>query len=360
MKKIKLEYIWLDGHTPEPNLRSKTKILVDDEFIGDQLDLHHLPKWSFDGSSTNQARGSKSDCILQPVRLYKDPFRKNGYLVLCEVQKSVGNAINGCVRNAIAYNDYDEWYAFEQEYFIMKNGLPLGFPEDGSFPKDQGEFYCGVGSHNVDGRIIVEEHLNACLKAGLTITGVNAEVCIGQWEYQLFGKGAKHAADDLWISRYLLYRIAESYNVDICLHPKPIETNSGYDANGSGMHVNFSNSRLRDEGGLDYIKELMDEFKWHHDLHIANYGSDNHKRLTGDFETQHIDKFSYGVSDRGASIRIPISTAESDWKGYLEDRRPSSNANPYMLTKLISNRLRGYPDSIAEVKTRMGVHLQKI
>jgi glutamine synthetase len=342
MKQIKLEYIWLDGYTPEPNLRSKTKILVDDEFIGDQLDLHHLPQWSFDGSSTKQAKGNDSDCILNPVRLYSDPFRENGYLVLCDVWDVYGHKpAETNHRCRIQEQNKDNWFGFEQEYFIMKNGIPLGFPADGSFPKDQGEFYCGVGSHNVDGRQIVEEHLDACIKAGLRIPGINAEVCIGQWEYQLFAEGEVKAADDLWLSRYLLYRVAELYGVDICLHPKPIEDNSGYDANGSGMHINFSNSRLRNEGGEDYIKELMEEFEYHHELHIHNYGSDNDKRLSGKFETQHISKFSYGVSDRGASVRIPIGTAKNKWRGYLEDRRPGSNADPYKLTKLISDRLKG-------------------
>jgi glutamine synthetase len=339
MKQIKLEYIWLDGYTPEPNLRSKTKILVDEEFIGDQLDLHHLPKWSFDGSSTKQAEGSKSDCALNPVRIYPDPLRKNGYLVLCEVLNP-DDTPHVSNKRSLMNNNIDYWFGFEQEYFLTENGIPLGFPKDGTFPKEQGEFYCAIGNENVDGRKIVEEHLDACLKAGMSISGVNAEVCIGQWEYQLFGKGQQSVADDLWISRYLLYRVAESYGIDICLHPKPIEDNSGYDANGSGMHVNFSDSELRNIGGKPLVKEICEILKDRHQLHIDHYGSDNDKRLSGKFETQHISKFSYGVSDRGASIRVPISTAKNGWKGYLEDRRPGSNADPYDITRLISEVLK--------------------
>jgi len=77
----KLEYIWLDGYTPEPNLRSKTKVLTSEI----EPELESLPIWNFDGSSTNQAEGNYSDCILKPVKLIRDPQRKNGYLVLCEV-----------------------------------------------------------------------------------------------------------------------------------------------------------------------------------------------------------------------------------------------------------------------------------
>ena len=59
------------------------------------------------------------------------------------------------------------------------------------------------------------------------------------------------------------------------------------------------------------------------------------KRLTGLHETQSIDKFSYGVSDRGASIRIPVGTIQDGWKGRLEDRRPASNGDPYRIAAAI-------------------------
>ena len=113
--------------------------------------------------------------------------------------------------------------------------MPVGFPKD-KLPQPQGKYYCGVGYNQVAARNLVEEHLDACLDAGLTVTGINAEVLLGQWEYQCFGKGVK-AADDLWVSRYLLYKIAEDYGVGVNIHPKP---KTG-DWNGSGMHVNFSN-----------------------------------------------------------------------------------------------------------------------
>lgn len=330
MGAIKLEYIWLDGYDTQ-NLRSKTKILVDGEFIGDQIDLRHLPNWSFDGSSTEQAKGNKSDCILKPVRLVKDSDRFEGYLVMCEVLNVDGSFHESNVRDEV---DEDFWFGFEQEYVLTKNGSILGWPDkkQALYPKPQGEYYCGVGSDTISGRQIVEEHLDLCLDAGLQISGINAEVMLGQWEYQLFGKGTQ-AADDLWLSRYLLHRVCERHGVSVLLHPKPVEG----DWNGSGMHVNFSNTEMRELGGKEMMKDICEKLKGSHDAFISKYGKDNHMRLTGRHETQHISKFSYGVSDRGASVRIPINVAQNGWKGYLEDRRPASNANPYEIIKLVSN-----------------------
>jgi glutamine synthetase len=232
-------------------------------------------------------------------------------------------------------NDTDWWFGFEQEYVMTKNDRPLGFPEDG-YPEPQGKYYCGVGTDSVIGRELVEQHMDACLSVGLGITGVNAEVMIGQWEYQLFGKGQRDVADDLWLSRYILYRLAETHKINIELHPKPMKG----DWNGSGMHVNFSNKIMREEGGEELMKGICEELGNYHDEHIKGYGAHNDERLTGDHETQSIDEFSYGVSDRGASIRIPINVANNEWKGYLEDRRPSSNACPYTIVKLITKNTR--------------------
>ena len=325
----KLEYIWLDGYVPEPSLRSKTKV-VDSEpgSAGD------CPEWSFDGSSTEQAEGSSSDCLLKPVKMIVDPQRNNASLVLCEVLNAdaSAHASNG---RATFEDETDLWLGFEQEYTIMQGVKPLGFPPEG-YPGPQGPYYCSVGLDNCVGRDIVEDHLDTCLEAGLSITGINAEVMKGQWEYQLFGKGAKSTCDDLWLSRYLLHRSAEQYGVTIELHPKPIKG----DWNGSGMHTNFSNTAIRDKGGEDFIKDICEKFRGRHVEHIASYGSDNNQRLTGLHETQSIDQFSYGVSDRGASIRIPVGTVQNGWKGYLEDRRPASNADPYRVVNEILETLR--------------------
>ncbi len=325
----KLEYIWLDGYKPEPNIRSKTKI-VDSK----PKSPEECPGWSFDGSSTQQAEGHSSDCLLKPVRIIDDPVRKNASLVMCEVLNADGSVHPSNGRGTFE-DDPDLWLGFEQEYTIMKDGKPLGFPVDG-YPGPQGPYYCSVGIKNCVGREIVEDHLDACLDAGLSVTGINAEVMKGQWEYQLFGKGAKQACDDLWLSRFLLHRAAEKHRVNIELHPKPIKG----DWNGSGMHTNFSTTQIRDKGGEDFIKGICEKFSKRHKEHIASYGSDNDQRLTGLHETQSIDKFSYGVSDRGSSIRIPVGTVQNGWKGYLEDRRPASNADPYKVVREILATLR--------------------
>jgi len=326
----KLEYIWLDGYQPEPSLRSKTKIV--DSAPSSPGDC---PDWSFDGSSTEQATGDNSDCLLKPVRLVPDPCRKNAFLVLTEVLAADGSVHPSNLRGTFE-DDSDFWFGFEQEYTLMQDGQPLGFPT-GGFPGPQGPYYCSVGTDNASGRDIVEAHLDACLDAGLSVTGINAEVMKGQWEYQLFGKGAKTAADDLWISRYLLHRTAEQFGVTVSLHPKPIKG----DWNGSGCHSNFSNTAIREQGGEELIKGICEKFAAEHAAHIGDYGSDNDQRLTGLHETQNIDTFSYGVSDRGASIRIPVATVQDGWKGYLEDRRPASNMDPYRVVARILSTVNG-------------------
>jgi len=327
MTPIKFEYVWLDGYKPEPTLRSKTKVLVLEDYNG-ELDI--LPIWSFDGSSTQQAEGHASDCLLKPVRVYPDPQRENAYLVMSEVLNSDGTPHASNYRANIEENE-DFWFGFEQEYVIMKDGKPIGFPAEGN-PAPQGPYYCGVGTGRVDGRAFVEEHLDICLAANINLTGVNAEVLLGQWEYQCFAKGSKKAGDDLWMSRYLMFRLSEDYDYTIELHPKPLKG----DWNGSGMHCNFSNKEMREIGGQELFTAICERFRPVHTEHIEVYGSGNDQRLTGLHETQSINEFSYGVSDRGSSIRIPIAVPQNDWKGYLEDRRPASNADPYRVVARVT------------------------
>jgi glutamine synthetase len=322
MAKYKLEYIWLDGKQPIPELRGKTTIKSFDT----APTLADLPLWGFDGSSTMQAEGRSSDCILKPVSIYPDASRKDAFLVMCEVMHPDGTPHSTNAR-ATFDDDPDLWLGFEQEYFLYHEGRPLGFPTEG-YPGPQGPYYCGVGYKYMGSvaRQIVEEHLELCLAAGINHEGINAEVAKGQWEFQIFGKGKK-AADDLWIARYLMARLCEKYEVDFVLYCKPIKG----DWNGSGMHTNFSNKYIREVGGRDYLEALMEAFERNIAEHIAVYGPDNHLRLTGLHETQAIDKFSYGLSDRGASIRLPVNFIRNGYKGYLEDRRPNSEADPYQI-----------------------------
>lgn len=320
--KSKLEYIWLDGYRPTQSLRSKTMIASD--FSGQLADA---PMWSFDGSSTEQADGSDSDCLLKPVAVAPDPDRKNGYLVMTEVMNADGTPHESNGRATIDDDDDDFWFGFEQEYFLWdpSTNLPPGFPQ-GGFPRPQGPYYCSVGAMNTYGREVVEEHLDLCLEAGLNVEGINAEVAAGQWEFQVFARSAKGAGDETWLARYLLERTAEKYGLAIEWHPKPL---GHTDWNGSGMHANFSNSAMRNAGNEDTFTRICEQFGKNIDRHIQVYGADNDQRLTGKHETQSIDQFSFGVSDRGASIRIPVATVEEGWKGRLEDRRPASNSDPY-------------------------------
>jgi len=341
MAKYKLEYIWLDGYTPLASLRSKTQIK---EFASFPK-LAELPVWGFDGSSTMQAEGKSSDIILKPVAVFPDSTRKNGALVMCETFLHTGEPHPTNTRATIP-DDPDTWFGFEQEYFFYKDGAPLGFPP-GGYPAPQGPYYTGVGYKNVGSvaRELVEQHIDICLDAGVNIEGINAEVAKGQWEFQIFGKGSKNAADQLWVARYIMMRLCEKYGIDIEWRCKPIRAafDQPLDWNGSGMHTNFSTKHIREVGGKEYFEKLMAAFAKHMDEHIAVYGPENHLRLTGLHETQSIDKFSYGLSDRGASVRMPVNFIKNGYKGYLEDRRPNSAADPYLVAGRILKTVQTVP-----------------
>ncbi len=350
MSKYKLEYIWLDGYEPVPNLRGKTQVKEYDTFPT----LEQLPLWGFDGSSTRQADGGDSDCTLKPVAAFPDPARENAVLVMCEVLLPDETPHPSNSRATIP-DDPGTWFGFEQEYFLYRDGRPLGFPRDG-FPLPQGEYYTGVGYKNVGeiAREIVDKHLDLCLAAGINHEGINAEVAKGQWEFQIFGKGSKRAADEVWIARYMLLRLCEKYRVDVNFHPKPLGIE--HDWNGSGMHANFSTQYMREVGGKEYFETLMTAFDEAKDDHIAVYGPDNHMRLTGLHETQSIDKFNYGVANRGASIRVPHSFVNNGYRGYLEDRRPNSLGDPYQIAGRILQTIQSVPvgDSSAPAPVSAG------
>ena len=322
--KSKLEYIWLDGYTPTQSLRSKTRIASD--FGGT---LEECPMWSFDGSSTQQADTVGSDCLLKPVAIFPDPLRLNAYMVMTEVLNADGTPHVSNGRATIDDDDEDFWFGFEQEYFLWDeiSDLPPGFPE-GGYPRPQGPYYCSVGANNNYGRECIEEHFDACLEAGINVEGINAEVAAGQWEFQVGPLGPLEVSDQLWVSRWLLHRVAEDYEVVVSIDPKPVRG----DWNGAGCHTNYSTKAMRES--YQPIVDACEALGKNIQEHIQNYGSGNENRLTGLHETQSINEFSYGVSDRGASIRIPWQV-EVDQKGYLEDRRPASNMDPYLVTRLL-------------------------
>ncbi len=326
--KTKLEYIWLDGYKPTQSLRSKTLVKTD---FGGTLD--DCPMWAFDGSSTEQAAGNDSDCLLKPVCIFPDPDRKNAYLVMTEVLNADGSPHVSNGRATIDDDDADFWFGYEQEYFLWDTDtdLPPGFPLNG-YPGPQGPYYCSVGASNTYGRDCVDEHLDLCLDAGINVEGINAEVAAGQWEFQVFGKGAKRAGDETWLARYILERTGEKYGYAINWHPKPF---GAMDWNGSGMHANFSNGVMRESGEEEVFTKICEHFGKNIPRHIEVYGAHNEIRLTGEHETESIDTFSFGIADRGASIRRPVATIEGGWKGRLEDRRTASNADPYKVAAAI-------------------------
>ena len=330
MSQIKAEYIWIDGNNPTAKLRSKTKIIYKEV-----NSIDDLPQWGFDGSSTMQAKGHFSDCLLRPVSYLLDPIRGgNDMLVMCEVFNADGSVHVSNKRarlRALAekFKSEECWFGIEQEYTFFDGIKPLGWPDDG-FPAPQGGYYCGVGSDEVYGRDIVEDHMEASLLAGIKLSGINAEVMPGQWEFQVGPLGPLEVSDQLWIARWLLYRIGEDYEVSATLDPKPVKG----DWNGAGAHTNFSTKSMRSSGGIKVIEEACKKLGLRHAEHIAVYGADNEERLTGLHETCNMDEFRWGVSDRGASIRIPMETS-NDGYGYLEDRRPSANMDPYIVCAML-------------------------
>lgn len=318
------EYIWIDGTVPTPLLRSKTKVLEDGDTPG---------IWGFDGSSTNQAPGKNSDCVIRPVFECPDPIRGgNDKLVLCEVLLTdmtphPTNTRAACAAVGEKYADQEPIFGIEQEYTFLKEGRPLGWPS-GGFPGPQGPYYCGVGADEIWGRDIVEAHTTACMEAGLHISGTNAEVMMGQWEFQIGPIGPPQVGDEMYIARWLLYRIAEDFDVAVTIDPKPMPG----DWNGAGAHTNFSTKAMRE--GWDPIITACEALGTKAEEHITNYGAGVERRLTGLHETAPWTEYSYGVSDRGASVRIPWQVGQ-DQKGYIEDRRPNSNCDPYTVTRLI-------------------------
>ena len=324
------EYIWIDGTKPTPLIRSKTKVLQDDE---------SPPLWGFDGSSTNQANGINSDCVLKPAAITADPLRggKN-ILVLCEVYNTdmtphKTNTRAKCAQTEAIFSEKECWYGLEQEYTFMVDNKPLGFPKEGA-PNPQGDYYCGNGTNRAFGRQIAETHLFHCLEAGLTISGINAEVCPGQWEFQIGPCGVVEAGDHLWVARYILERVGEHYGGEISFSGKPMKGNW----NGAGCHANFSTKEMRES--FDACVAAAKALGNNTAEHIKNYGHGIEERLTGQHETCSYEEFRYGISDRTASIRIPWQVAK-DKKGYIEDRRPNANCDPYVVTNLITKTVCG-------------------
>ena len=346
---LKLEYIWigLNGfHGETWTLRSKLKVhqfTTSDVALLAAGDITSLPHWSFDGSSTGQATGDNSDCILAPVRAVTDTVRNDGksVIVLCEVLNPDGtphatNHRHTLIENEIANKGLEAAFGLEQEYSIMKNGRPLGFPQ-GGYPHPQGPYYCSAGADRCFGREISEELVDACINAGLHVTGTNVEVKPGQHEIQIGGPnvGPTLVSDEIWLSRWMLLKIAEKHGLAVTFEAKPVLG----EWNGAGLHHNVSTKELREDGTEEKFKTIMERLALNHKDDMKVYGVDNHLRMTGELETSSPDDFSWGISDRGCSIRIPVQTIQNNWCGYFEDRRPASSIDPYQTTNAILKSL---------------------
>lgn len=337
-----IEYVWLGGNN---ELRSKIRVLENmNDASGSSYNMDHplllrdIPDWNYDGSSTGQASGNDSEIVIKPKSMFKNPFRKPcDYIVLCDTYLPNNEPLynnNRTIANAIFNKNMNQepWFGLEQEYFLIdhETNMPLGYDKDGK----QGQYYCSVGHENAIGRHIAEEHMDLCLYAGIKISGMNAEVAPGQWEFQVGPCTGIEAGDHLWIARYILQRLGEKHGVKINFEPKPLKG----DWNGSGCHTNYSTKNMREgtdsKTGLEYIEEAIDKLSKKHDEHMNIYGSGNEERMTGEHETASYDKFTDGVANRGASVRRGYDTIKNK-KGYFEDRRPSSNCDPYLVTSAI-------------------------
>ena len=339
---IVLEYIWIDGNY---ELRSKIKTMSDNDFNGATF-----PLWNYDGSSTSQADTSNSEVVLCPVASYPNPFPiwskvTKAYLVLCDTYtyNEFGNLVPTCTNNRFNANlifnknpHMYPWYGIEQEYFMMANTgsfddkeVPLFASGNGGHLKKQGHYYCGVGSQNIKLRQLADEHLLYCAIAGLIVSGSNAEVAPNQWEFQIGPVESINASDQLWVARYILCKLSEKHDVRISFKPKPLPS----PWNGSGLHTNFSTFETRQPNGITFIHKYIQKLEQNHAKHIPVYG-DNSQRLSGQCETSNINYFNCGIGTRDTSVRIPKSVA-ADGCGYFEDRRPASDADPYLVTSII-------------------------
>eukprot|EP01065_Artemidia_motanka_P036097 TRINITY_DN43_c0_g3_i1.p1 TRINITY_DN43_c0_g3~~TRINITY_DN43_c0_g3_i1.p1 ORF type:complete len:366 (+),score=147.73 TRINITY_DN43_c0_g3_i1:109-1206(+) len=332
------EYVFCCGKNTTTDLRSKYMTVTNMPI--EKATPETMKTWNFDGSSTGQAEGHASEILIKPVGVYVHPFMENARVVLAECYNTDGTPHRTNSRNVAAkyFSQHEEdepWFGLEQEYFLYKGGRPLGWPE-GGFPEPQGDFYCG-NSAKVVGRDIVLEHYQACLRMGLKISGVNAEVAPAQWEFQVGPCVGIECGDHMLLARWVFAKIAEKEMLEINYDPKPV---SG-DWNGSGCHHNFSTKAMRADGGYEAIKQACVQLGKTFLEDVKFYGGDNDQRMTGKHETSKLSEFTYSVGGRHTSVRIG-NDVPKDGKGYMEDRRPASNIDPYLSTVRLFTSSMGY------------------
>lgn len=335
--RVCVEYVWVTAPTPpsaEPNMRSKTRVLTVDD---DEMLLHpaNIPVWNYDGSSTHERDTASSEVQLTAVFVCRDPLRGTPHMIaLCDTSANRTRAHAASLFSRSNVQRDKPWFGLEQEYVLVETKPPhpplhwsAHHPVEAS-----SDHYCGVGGKHAWGRAIAEEHLHACMQANLTVAGMNAEVTQTQWEFQIGPVCGIRAADELWVARYLLLRVAEAHGAHVLFHPKPVP---GF--NGSGCHANVSSAVMRAECmvlpesrtvTLAFIAELEKDHA--RLMSTDDYGMGNDARLIGTCETSSMQRFTSGVGDRTASVRIP-----RDFGGYIEDRRPAANADPYIVTSYL-------------------------
>ncbi|KAF8290684.1 putative glutamine synthetase [Trypanosoma cruzi] len=337
----RLTYIWLSGRDSHHDIRSKdrTAYLTTEEVAKHPKELLAdgiFPVWNFDGSSTKQVCGADTEILLNPVNAYHCCLPRLStavpwILVLAECCLPNGEPTNDNSR-AVARRIFERapeehpWFGMEQEFFLIKDGHPYGWPPRG-FPAPQGPYYCSTGCLCVHGRRYVDLHYEVCLQMGLNISGTNAEVAPGQWEFQVGPCEGIEMGDQLTVARWVLLRILEDDGLDADYRAKPIRG----EWNGSGLHTNFSTASTRNENGLSVIYEYVERLKKTISKDIVLYGAENNERLTGKYETSKPNEVTAGVGTRGTSIRIPNAVA-AERKGYMEDRRPAGDADPYLVS----------------------------
>ena len=341
-----VEYVWIDGNN---KTRSKTRIIPGTLIPGQEENglAFHIDLWNYDGSSTGQSESKNSDILLLPRNIFPDPFNTDTstykyFLCICETFNIDGtphptNNRSKLLTTMQKFGDtvlaeQEPLFGIEQEYVILDAlNKPYGWETSGihNYTK-QGKFYCGVGYGRAIGRSIAMHHMNACIGAGIKICGVNAEVAPSQWEFQIGVCDPFQMGDHLWMARYILERVAESYNLCISYDPKPF----GPKFNGSGAHTNFSTKSMRAAGGIEAITSAIGKLQAKHKEHMTVYGEGNERRMTGMHETSDINTFTYGECDRSSSVRIPVNV-KVEKCGYFEDRRPASNADPYLVCAIM-------------------------
>jgi len=332
--RVLCEYIWIGGSGQD--LRCKTRTISKAP-----KSVEELSDWNYDGSSTGQAPGHDSEVIMQPRAIFRDPFRRGEHiLVLCDTYTPQGDPLPSNTRNPAnkifeKCTELRPMFAFEQEYSLFRDRTHLGWPKDG-YPAPQGPYYCSIGFINNFGLEVADCHYRACLYAGIYVSGINAEVMAGQWEFQVGPVTGISAADQLWMARYILHRVGESFGITAEFDPKPMQG----DWNGAGCHTNFCIKPFHEENGKgwDNILVALKKMEERHHAMMRAYGEGNERRMTGKHETASFDKFTWGVANRGASIRVPRQT-ESRKRGYIEDRRPASNMDPYVVSSKIAEAI---------------------